>query len=325
MKKKIKIGVIGAGAIANNAHINNYQELPHVDVIAISDVNKERAEKTAQKFNIPHVYTDEMELLKRDDIDAVSICTPNHQHASQSIKAMEYGKHVLVEKPISISLKEADKMIKASEEAERLLMVGFTHRFFEHNMFVKQQLEKGVIGKPLNYRIRFAHRGPYESWNAKSDWFFDNQQAGGGALLDMGIHALDLLRYLGGEFKSIQGTLDTLVHDIEAEDFATAFVEFESGAYGQMETGWYSHDGFVGYEIYGSKGTIICDYETVRIYKEHEGDMVWMEYPSLGGGWDNEMEFFINAIKDNHLSHCTGADGKVSLKWALELYKGNND
>lgn len=318
--KKVRLGIIGAGAIAENAHINNYKTINNVEVVAVSDINYERATEIANKFEISSIYSDELELLDRTDIDAVSICTPNYLHARQAILAMEKGKHVLLEKPMCLNLLEADQIMEKAEETGKILMVGFTHRFFELNQYVKKQLDSGTIGKVLNARVRFAHRGPYESWFAKSDWFFDKDLSGGGALLDMGIHALDLLRYFVGEFASIKGHTARLLHNIDTEDFASALIEFENGAYGQMETGWYSQDGFTGYEIYGTNGTIICDYQSVRILKEVENEMQWIVRPAGHDGWSEEMRFFIEAIQTGNLKHSSVEDGKKSLELALELY-----
>lgn len=317
----VKIGVVGAGAIAEMAHIANYTKLDNVELVGITDINRERAEQVAAKYGIRVVYTDEAEMFADKHIDGVSICTPNKLHASQAIAAMKAGKHVLVEKPMCVNLQEADDMIRTVEKTGKVLMVSFTHRFFSHNQYVKKQLEQGVIGKPLSFRIRFAHLGPYTSWSAKSGWFFNKAMSGGGALLDMGIHALDLLRYFGGEIKSIQGRVATLKHDIDAEDYATALVKFESGAFGHMETGWYSHSGFSGYEIYGTEGTVICDYKTVRILREVDGDKQWVERSAAWDSWVPELQCFVDAIVGGSLPHSTAEDGKKALELALQLYR----
>lgn len=318
---KVKIGILGAGAIAERAHIAHYVKLEHVELSAIADLDQNRAEQVAEKFGIPNVYTNVGELLARRDIDGVSICTPNKFHADHSIAAMKAGKHVLVEKPMCMNLQEAEEMICTSKMTGKALMVSFTHRFFSHNQYVKEQLEEGTIGTPLTFRIRFAHLGPYTSWEAKSGWFFNKELSGGGALLDMGIHALDLLRYFGGEFKEIKGYAATLKHNIEVEDYAAALIAFESGTYGHMETGWYSQPGFTGYEIYGTEGTIICDYQTVRILREVDGVKQWVERPTNGDPWVTELRFFTNAILSGSLSHSTAEDGRKALEWVLKLYE----
>ncbi len=241
MREKIGIGVIGCGAIAVEAHLPNYAADGRARLVAVADVDRARAEEAAARFGVPHIYEDYRELLARGDIEAVSICTPNDVHAEQAIAAAQAGKHILCEKPMAISLEQAEAMIAAASAAGVQLMVGFTHRFYSFNERAAALIAEGAIGKPYTVRVRFAHRGPYESWSARSDWFFDRRRAGGGAVLDMGIHALDLTRFLlGEEIESIWASIATLAHPIEAEDAAVLCLQLTGGALGYIETGWHS-------------------------------------------------------------------------------------
>lgn len=329
MSKKIKIGVIGAGAIAENAHLAGYALIPELcEVTAICDVNKARAEEMAKKFNIPEVYTDHKEMLAKADIDAVSICTPNVFHAPQTIDACNAGKHVLCEKPMATSEEDCEAMIEAAVRNNVQLMVGFTHRFYNYNQKAKALLEEGIIGKPFMARVRFAHEGPYISWPAKSDWFFKKDLAGGGALLDMGIHALDIVRFLIGEIKDISANLNTLVRDIEVEDNAVCAVNFENGAMGYIEVGWSSKAGVLGIEIYGDDGSMVIDYQTpLKVYidkKKSIGGPGWVELKEYaGGGWDNEMKVFVEALLNNTPVPVNGFDGLKGVRLATAAYKSN--
>ncbi len=329
MAKKIKIGVIGAGAIAEHAHLAGYNLIPDLcEITAICDINKERAEEMAKKFNIPEVYTDYKEMLAKADIDAVSICTPNALHAPMTIDACNAGKHVLCEKPMAVTVEECEEMIKAAEANNVQLMVGFTHRFYNYNQKAKELLDSGVIGKPFMARVRFAHEGPYISWPAKSDWFFNKEMAGGGALLDMGVHALDILRFMIGEIKDISANVKTLVRDIEVEDNAVCAVTFENGAMGYLEVGSSSKAGRLGIEIYGDDGSMVIDYETpIRVFidkKKDIGGPGWVDLTEYkGGGWDTEMKAFVEALIEGKPVPVDGHDGLVGVKLATAAYKSN--
>ncbi|NPV08033.1 MAG: Gfo/Idh/MocA family oxidoreductase [Anaerolineae bacterium] len=321
MEGTIGIGVIGCGAIAQEAHLPNYASHPQARLVAVADVDPDRAQEVAVRFGVPHVYSDYAELLARDDIQAVSVCTPNYLHAEQTIAAAAAGKHVLCEKPMAVTLEEADEMIAAADKAGVQLMVGFTHRFYPFNQKARDLIAEGAIGKPYTVRVRFAHRGPYTSWSAKSDWFFDPERAGGGAVLDMGIHALDIARFvLGQEIRTVSANLATLNHDIKAEDTAVISLEFADGTLGYIETGWHSHPGPLGLEIYGARGTIIVDYRTpLRLWTEGEDWQEITDFP-LGGGWPAEVHYFVDALVAGRAVSPDGHDGLTSVRAALAAY-----
>ncbi len=324
MREKIGIGVIGCGAIAVEAHLPNYAADGRARLVAVADVDRARAEEAAARFGVPHIYEEYRELLARRDIDAVSICTPNDVHAEQAIAAAQAGKHILCEKPMAISLEQAEAMIAAASAAGVQLMVGFTHRFYSFNERAAALIAEGAIGKPYTVRVRFAHRGPYESWSARSDWFFDRRRAGGGAVLDMGIHALDLTRFLlGEEIESIWASIATLAHPIEAEDAAVLCLQLTGGALGYIETGWHSWPGQLGAEIYGSEGTIIVDYRTpLRLFRPEEGWQEERDFPP-GGGWPAEIRHFLDCLASGEPVRPDGRDGLISLRAALAAYESH--
>lgn len=326
MKKKIRIGVIGCGAIAEHAHLAEYAALKDVEIAALADIHTGRLEEMSRKFGVERTYTDYRELLAQKDLDAVSICTPNYLHAEMAIAAAEAGKHVLTEKPMAVTLDEARAMIAAAEKNHVTLMVGFTHRFYNYIRKAKEMLEGGFIGKPVMIKGRFAHEGPYTSWSAKSDWFFDKTKAGGGALLDMGIHGIDLFRYFGGEIKTVTGQIGNVAKNIAVEDAALMTMTFASGAMGALEVGWSSKRGSMGIEIYGTEGTILVDYTTpFKLLSEREvfGKVKGWIYPDNvgGGGWDKEMEHFVECVREGKKPFTSGEDGLAALKVALAVYE----
>lgn len=220
----------------------------------------------------------------------------------------------------------AEAMVRAAEEAGKILMVGFTHRYMKHNQVAKQLLAEGAIGKPFMMRVRFAHDGPYKSWSATTDWFFRPEQAGGGALLDMGIHALDICRYMMGEICSVSGHIGTFVKDIPVEDTAIITVSFRERGLGYIETGWSSKEGVLGLEIYGSEGSLIVDYTTpIRIFRTGSGDAGnagWREItdakndPAVA-----EISHFLDCIVEGKQPLTSGVDGLISVKAAMAVYE----
>lgn len=323
--RSFSVAIIGAGAIAESAHIPGYQRLADVSIAAVMDVNIDRAQRMADKFGIGRA-TDRIEDIVADSaIDAVSVCSPNRFHAEQAIAALRGGKHVLCEKPMALTVADAEAIANAAQESGKRLMVGFTHRFLRANQWIKKQLDDGVIGQLYSIRARYAHNGPYESWGAVSGWFFDPELAGGGALLDMGIHAIDLMRFFAGEVARVDGRIHTYKHSIPVEDYAFGLLDFENGCTGYLEVGWMSMPGFTGVELYGSKGTIINDYQTVRVYREIDGQPSFVQPLGIGGGgWDLEVEHFVKLARgDEGVEAAVSVrDGIESLRIALELYKG---
>ncbi|MGE5508058.1 MAG: Gfo/Idh/MocA family protein [Chitinophagales bacterium] len=323
---KIKVGVIGAGAIAEHCHLDGYSRLKDVEIAALADIDPRRLAEMAERFSVGETYSDWRELVARPDLAAVSICTPNYLHAEMAIAAAEAGKHVLCEKPMAVTVEEAARMKAAAERAGVKLMVGFTHRYFKHNQVAKRLLEEGVIGQPLIIRCRFAHDGPYNSWSAKTDWFFDPVRAGGGALLDMGIHAIDLMRYFMGDIVSVSGTVANVKKPIQVEDTALGIYGFESGAVGYMEVSWSSLEGILGVELYGTEGSLVIDYTTpLKVYTEKgtgAGPKGWVQpVDCQGGGWTAEMAHFVECLREDK-APLTGADeGIAGLRAALATYE----
>lgn len=318
----VRIGVIGCGAIAQEGHLPGYAACADVEIAAVCDVDPQRARAVAERFGVKDVYTSHVELLADKSIQAVSICTPNFLHATHAIDSLQAGKAVLCEKPMTTTRGDAQAVLNAAEQTGSMLMVGFTHRFFLHNRYVRSLIQSGAIGEVLSVRVRMAHRGPYESWVAKSDWFFRHEMAGGGAVLDMGIHALDIMRFFAGEIAEIKGLTATKVHPLKDEDMAVAIMRFASGALGYLETGWHSHPGFNGIEIYASQGTIINDYGTGLRLLDAAGKEQALDRAALEGltGHMLEVRHFVDCVKGGQRPEVGGVDGYKAIDLALGIY-----
>ncbi|MCL4509377.1 MAG: Gfo/Idh/MocA family oxidoreductase, partial [Chloroflexi bacterium] len=199
MAETIGVGVIGVGTIAEMNHLPGYQRQSDVRIVAVADINGERAKTVAAKFGAPHAYTDYRELLANPEIQAVSVCTPNFQHAPVSIDALKAGKHVLSEKPPALSTAEAREVKATAEAARRTYMVCLNHRFRPEVQLLKRYVEAGEFGE-----IYLAKTSMLRRRGSPGGWFAQKKLSGGGALIDIGVHMLDVARYVLGNPKPTQ-------------------------------------------------------------------------------------------------------------------------
>ena len=262
---KVKVGIIGCGKISQVRHIPEYVDNPDVCLYGLFDINKERAQELAQKYNCK-AYGSYEELLADPEIDAVSVCVANNAHAQISIAAMKAGKHVLCEKPMAVTLEECEAMVKTAKETGRYLMIGQNQRLAKAHVKAKQLIAEGAIGKVLTFRTIFGHGGP-ETWSVdpgKNTWFFDKKKAAMGAMADLGIHKTDLIQYITGqkvvETKAVLTTLDKRYGNgelIGVDDNAICIYTLEGGAIGTMTASWtyYAAEDNTTV-IYGTKGML---------------------------------------------------------------------
>ncbi len=328
--KKLKAAVVGCGAIAHHCHIPGYQSAKNVELTAVVDPGKKNRELAMKTFNIPNGYTNIEEMLEKEQPDMVSVCSPNRFHADQAIAALKQGCHVLCEKPMCVDKKDIKRIENAVTKSGTIFMMAFTHRTFQGNIKAKKALERGDIGKPFMIRIRFAHGGPDQGW-MMSKSFFTPAQSGGGALFDMGIHAIDLASYFFGKIENINAFVDTLVKKIPVEDNAIMQFKFASGTMGYAEAGWTTQQGFAGIELYGDKGCIVIDYNdtayiltgTTTPSGKRTSRKKLIEKEPLKGGWPTQMDQFIRCVKKGTPPPMGLDEGRHSLLAALAAYESD--
>lgn len=325
---KLQVAVIGCGSIAQYRHIPEYDQNPEVVIVAVCDINEERAKKTAEKYHAK-AYTDYKELLNQESIDAVSVCLPNHLHAPVSIDALNAGCHVLCEKPMATSREEAEKMIEAAEANGKKLMIGHNQRFVASHEKARQLIEKGEVGKIYSFRTAFGHGGP-EGWSAdgKESWFFRKEEAFIGAMGDLGVHKADLMRYLlQDEFSEVAAFVETSAKaDTDVDDNAVFILKTESGTIGTLAASWaYNAKEDNSTVIYGEKATLRLedDPEYSLIVQYTNGETVKYE---LGGIQSNDnggqttshvIDHFVQAILEDVEPLIDGNEGKKSLEVIL--------
>jgi len=329
--KKYRIGVIGTGSIALACHLPGYAKHDHSELVAFADPEPDRHKEMAKLYGEMKGYAHYKDMLANEKLDVVSVCTPNKYHAEAAIAALEAKCHVLCEKPVATTLKETDLMIEAAKRARKKFMVGFTHRLFRGPQKCKELLGEKAIGKPFMIRVRFAHGGPFPGW-AKSDWFYKQDLAAGGAMLDMGIHAIDLCLWLFGPVVGVSAKAGALIKKIEVDDNAVLILEFKNGRLGYIEVGWTSKPGFSGLEIYGTEGSLICDY--VRGLQHvggkasagKDGVSEWkrIDKNPTQGGWTTEIAHWMDVVMGNEKLTMDGKAGRAALEVALAAYKSSS-
>ncbi|KLA22181.1 Gfo/Idh/MocA family protein [Bacillus cereus] len=324
----LKVGVIGCGSIAQYRHLPEYEANPYVQIVAVCDSNKKRAKEVANKYGV-NMYTDYNELINCEELDAVSVCTPNDLHASISIVALQSGIHVLCEKPMATSKKDAEMMIEAAEKSGKKLMIGHNQRFVTSHQKAKQLIENGEIGKIYSFRTAFGHSGP-ENWSVdgKESWFFKKDEAFLGAMGDLGVHKADLIRYiLNEEITEVGAFVETSAKTFSnVDDCAVCMLKSESGIIGTLAASW----SYVSKEdnstiIYGEKATLRLEddptYSLILQYKN--GEVVKYELDKIqsnaavGQSNSHVIEQFVESILSDKEPLINGVEGMKSLEIIL--------
>jgi predicted dehydrogenase len=333
-KKSFGFGIIGAGMISS-FHARSVAELDGAELVAVSGRSRERAEKLAKDFNVPF-YLDYREMLKRDDIDIVNICTPSGMHMEPTLAAAESGKHVIVEKPVEITLERADRMIEACNRAGVKLAVIFQNRFNKGATLLREAVNDGIMGRLVlgdAYVKWYRNQEYYDS----VDWRGTLEGDGGAALINQSIHTIDLLQWIMGPVESIFGRIGTFTHDIEGEDTGLAILTFKNGAMGVIEGSTSTYPGFPErLEIHGEKGTIILEGGSVKTWEiegieDKPADLV--EGPKAVGASSPmaisidahkaQIADMIDAVKNDRAPLVDGEEAKKSLQIVRSIYQSS--
>lgn len=319
--------MIGCGSIAKHRHILEYRDHPEVELVAFSDPVIERAEAFAQQYQAK-AYKDYREMLQKEKIDAVSVCTPNAVHAPATIEALKTKCHVLCEKPMAVSMEETEEMIQAANEHQVILMIGHNQRLMPPHVKAKEILQSGLLGKVLTFRSAFSHAGP-ESWSVdgENSWFFRQEEAFVGALGDLGVHKIDLVMWLlEEEITEVCCMMDRFEKEGDVEDNALILARTQSGAMGTFTASWTHKPGEDNSTVfYCEKGIlkIGTDLENPVIVEFSDGKI---EKYQVGGIATNEeggqtksgvIDAFIEAIQNKKPPLISGEDGKKALEVVL--------
>lgn len=339
--KKLKIAVIGVGGISA-CHIGAYLKNENVELYAFCDINEVTLKRKGEKYGVTRLYTDEETMLKElPEIDAVSVCTWNNQHAKCAITALNAGKHVLCEKPMALNAVQAKEMIDASKNSGKKLMIGFVRRFGDDAKAAKRFIDSGNVGDIYYIKASYLRRN-----GNPGGWFCDKKRSGGGPVIDLGVHVIDLARYLmgnpkpiavsGATFRKLSGreidekakylSESSNAKDIcDVEDSATAIIRFDNGAVMNIDASFCLNvkDDINSVKLFGTKGGISIDPE-FELSTQENGYLTDVKLHSAASfgenAFDNEINFFVDAIiSDNDIS-LVAEDGFELMKIIDGIY-----
>lgn len=340
---KLKVGIIGTGGIST-MHIEAYRNHPDVELVALCDINEPLLREKGQKYGVENLFTDSARMVRFPGLDAVSVCTWNSAHAECTIQALDAGLHVLCEKPMAVSAEEARRMTDAAKRNGKLLMIGFVRRFGNDCQVLEDFLDRDFFGDVYYAKATYLRRH-----GCPGGWFGDKSRSGGGPLIDLGVHVIDLCRYLMGNPKPVSvygATFDHLKNrpglqmrsgyvsvskgkdDIfDVEDLASAMIRFDSGAVLSVETSFSlntkSDSGTV--ELFGTKAGAKLSPE-LEIYTQDRGyltnvgfyDSTALDFDGL---FQNEINHFVDCIINGTPCKAPAEDGVQLMRILDAIYE----
>ena len=340
---KIKIGIIGVGNIATQ-HIASYKNNPDVELYAFCDINEKRLKIMGEKHGVTRLFTDKDEMLKLKEIDAVSVCTWNSEHAPCSIAALNAGKHVLCEKPMATNVEDAIKMKEAADKNGKLLMIGFVRRFGNDCDVLRDFTAVDYLGDIYYAKATYLRRN-----GNPGGWFGDKSRSAGGPLIDLGVHVIDFTRFVMGNPKPVSvygATFQKLFNrpniksskayvastagneDIcDVEDFATALVRYDNGAVLAVETSFSlnikKEQGKI--EFFGTKGgaKLEPDLEMYTEINDYMADVTLAAKTSLdfNGLFQNEINHYVDCVQNGTECLSPAEDGIEIMKILMAIYE----
>lgn len=339
----LKVGVIGGGSISE-FHLKPYFDHPNVEIVAICDSNERRLHALGKKYFVNNLYLKVSEFLANEEIDAISICTWNNSHAEIAIQALQQNKHVLLEKPLSLTLDEAYAVEAAVKESKKILQVGYVRRFATNVGVLKKFIDAGDLGE-----IYYAKASCIRRLGNPGGWFSDIKKSGGGPLIDLGTHMIDLCWYLMGKPKpvSVSGNTykklgnrshienlsfykaaDYNAEHNDVEDLANALIRFENGASLFVDVSFTLHakQDEVSVKLYGENGGAEVEPELAIIKEQHETiinitpqiDMLIFDFT---GSFINEINHFVECCLNNVQPISTVEDGVEVTKMLAAIYE----
>lgn len=333
---KLRVGVIGLGM--GKHHVNNFCDQDAAEVAAIADLNEDLLKEIGDKHEIDGRYTDAEEMIAKENLDIVAIATPNKFHKPLTLAAFKAGSHVLCEKPMAMNTAEAEEMLAAAKAADRRLMINFSYRFNPLSWQIKEEVERGFLGDIYHAETRWMRRDGLPRFGG---WFGKKELSGGGPLIDLGVHRLDLALWLMDYPKPVwvmAGASSILAverakqegKEFNVEDFASALIKFDNGATLQVTVSWISHikeAELMETRLLGSKGGMRqwntgggYDF-TAEFYNNHDGCHYNMQPVGKMPGPGSSMEHFIDCIVNDKPHKASGEEGLIIMEILDAIYK----
>jgi predicted dehydrogenase len=330
---KCNWGIIGAGRFADNVFAPAIKQSADSHLAAVMARDREKAGAFAKKHEVPKFYNSAEALCNDSEIDAVYIASPTFLHREHTVLAAQCGKHIFCEKPMAPTLEECDQMIAAAEENNVTLMIGHNMRFHKIHQKVKEMIADGIVGTVGIARAEIITSFKKNQGDKfTTDQFRLNREIGGGGVLfDMGIHAIDALRYvLGDDVEEVSAFSQNLFIDCNGEDTVSAVLKFKKGAYGAVTTSGALPHARNGIEIYGDKGAIIT-YGSVWIFVQSGeikilADDKWeTQTVEINNCYLAEIEHFLQCMAEKKAPAVTGREGQKNIQVVLAAYRSMDE
>jgi predicted dehydrogenase len=326
--EKVKLGVIGLGSIAQLIHLPNIAKQENVILSAVAEIKKNRLNLISDKFSVQNRYVDYRDMLEKENIDAVIIATPTSTHKEIAIDCLAAGKDVLVEKPLARTYAEAKEIVDASKKYKRKLMVGMNLRYRPDTMLLRSIINSGEIGEPF-----YAKCGWIRSRSSEEKWSLKKEEAGGGVIIDLGIHLLDLALWLMNFPQVSSVSCKNYYHHTKSvEDTSISFIKFKDGSLINIEVSWSliaSKDNFY-LTVYGTKGSTSLN--PLSVIKKIDNQIVDLS-PSQSDNptslfkksYLNELKSFVGAVKDLNPVISPGDEALKRMKIIEAMYFSSNE
>lgn len=324
---KLKIAVVGAGSIAQVAHLPNWSKMENVELVSICDVDKGKVNKLTERFNIPRWYFVLDEMLHQEKLDALHICTPSLHHFPMAQLALSKGVNVLVEKPIALNARDAQKLTDYAAKHNLTLMVGMHNRFRDDVQILRNFLAQGELGE-----IFYIKTGWLKKWekHQMSGWYSEKKSSGGGVLIDLGIQLMDLAFFITNfpQLKKVRLYDYHLNPDMDVEDAALAVIETKSGQTITIEISWkmYLEKDTMYTHIFGKNGA--AKLNPLRIHKEMHNNLVNVspfhqtsKVDQFKKAYSKELKHFVKVLRGEEQSISSGEDALRVMKILDALYE----
>ncbi len=339
---KLRFGIVGCGVIAPFHRDGIRANAGEAEVVAVSDVEEEKGRKFAEECG-PGVafYRDYQEMMRRDDIDAISVCTPSGLHGEVAVAAAEAGKHVLCEKPLEITLPKIDRMIQTCRDRKVKLACVFQRRTSPDSQRVREAVQRGDLGQITlgdAYLKYYRSQAYYNSAGWRGTWALD----GGGALMNQGVHGIDLLLWIVGDVASVYARAKAMVRKIEVEDTAVALLTYRNGAYGVIEGTTSCNPGeTTRTEVHGKLGTIVLTDRGIQRWAVANGEDDRAEDQPVeevkasgpgavtdpkaisGRGHAHHVQDLVRAVREDRNPFITGESARKGVELILAIYESS--
>ena len=321
--KNVKLGIIGLGNIGQ-VHLRHGLKLANAEVVAVADTSLKALEK-AKNLGVKKTFTDYADMLKDPQVDAVLISLPTHLHLKCAQQVAEAKKDVFLEKPIAVTVEDAKEVISVAEQNSVKLMLGYPLRFNKNFMKVKEDMENGLIGDVENAHATYISSGPFfhradgHSPVPVPDWWFNTQLTGGGVLVDLGCHIINLFRWLFGEIVDIKGQFGYRFR-MDFEDSAMCLAKFDSGSVAVINVGWFSQEYILRVDLLGSVRNVSVAHMPPSTMST-AFQMLTKGISSFYQPHFDELQYFVDCLINDESPSPTRLDGLRDLEAICKAYK----